>query len=119
MSHHRELPDGSVLQGDLVTISGQAVAFDPRTVHSYVNKESQRWIIAGFTPLGVENLKPEVVLQLMKAGFPLEGSSVPLDGVEAEDVEATERSMDEEPSSQDEEDIENKGPGPSMRFGTR
>ena len=108
VNHHRELPDGSVLQGDLVTISGQAVAFDPRTVHSYVNKDSQRWIIAGFTPLGVENLKPEIVLQLVKAGFPLEGSSVPLDGVEAEDFEATESSMDEEPSSQDEEDIENK-----------
>ena len=108
VEHLRELPDGSVLQGDLVKISGQAVAFDPRTMHSYVDKDSERWILAGFTPLGVQNLKPETVLQLVKAGFPLEGSSVSLDGVEMEDFEDTESSMDQEPDSQDEEEIENK-----------
>ncbi|CAE7242425.1 RE1 [Symbiodinium sp. CCMP2592] len=106
--HNRELPDGNLVEGDLVKISGCAVAFDPRVVHSYVNKETDRWIVAGFTPLGVENLKPEAVPQLLKGGFPLEGSSVSLEGVDVEDYEDTESSMDSDPSSQDEEEVEDK-----------
>ncbi|CAE7224366.1 RE1, partial [Symbiodinium microadriaticum] len=108
LEHVRELPDGSKVQGDLVKISGRVVAFNPRTVHSYVDKAAERWIVAGFTPLGVDKLKPETVVQLKRAGFPLRSSSVPMDGVDEDEEELSSGISDEETSESGEEEIDHQ-----------
>ena len=108
LEHVRELPDGSKVQGDLVKISGRVVAFNPRTVHSYVDKEAERWIVAGFTPLGVDKLKPETVVQLKRAGFPLRSSSVPMDGADEDEEELSGNASDEETSETVEEEIDHQ-----------
>eukprot|EP00439_Symbiodinium_sp_Y106_P082589 s1232_g22.t1 len=54
----RELPDGATAEGRVVDIRDKVAVFDPKKVHSYVEGEDgQRWIIAGFTPLGAQELK--------------------------------------------------------------
>ncbi|CAE7749536.1 RE1, partial [Symbiodinium sp. CCMP2456] len=108
LDYSKVMPDGGVVLGDIVKINGYAVSFDPRTMHSYVDKEKDRWILAGFTPLGVEKLKPEAVKQLLQMGFPLEGSSVPLDGVEGSDQSASMSSSEEESEGEEEDCVEYK-----------
>ena len=40
-------------------IKDKVAVFDPKKLHSYVaGEDGQRWIIAGFTPLGVETIPP-------------------------------------------------------------
>ena len=96
VEYSRELPDGRVVPGDLVKINGSAVAFNPKTTHAYVNKDVDRWIVAGFTPLGVDKLKPECVLQLVRAGFPMEGSAAPMDGLHLSDESWSSHDSEEE-----------------------
>ena len=69
----RELPDGSMVEGVVMDVKGKVAVFDPKKTHSYVNAgEGERWILAGFTPLGVEMLQPESVSFLNRCGFPLD-----------------------------------------------
>ena len=69
----RELPDGSMMNGVVVDIKEKVAVFDPKKTHSYVNAgEGERWILAGFTPLGVEMLQPQPISFLNKCGFPLD-----------------------------------------------
>ena len=71
----RELPDGATAEGRVVDIRDKVAVFDPKKVHSYVEGEDgQRWIIAGFTPLGVEAIPPEPVAFMNRCGFSLEGT---------------------------------------------
>ena len=61
------------MNGVVVDIKEKVAVFDPKKTHSYVNAgEGERWILAGFTPLGVEMLQPQPISFLNKCGFPLD-----------------------------------------------
>ncbi|OLQ12722.1 Copia protein [Symbiodinium microadriaticum] len=72
----QELPDGVVLDGTLYNINQKAIAFDPKGEHAYLKPEVERWILVGFTPLGVEKLPPGDQSALRERGFPLAGTGV-------------------------------------------
>ncbi|CAE7215197.1 GIP, partial [Symbiodinium necroappetens] len=72
----QELPDGVVLAGTLYNINQKAIAFDPKGEHAYLKPEVERWILVGFTPLGVEKLLPGDQSALRERGFPLAGTGV-------------------------------------------
>ena len=78
----RELPDGSLAEGRIVDIKNQVAVFDPKKLHSYVEGNGgERWILAGFTPLGVESIPPQSAAYMSRCGFPLENT-----GMEVYDV---------------------------------
>ncbi|CAE7776959.1 RE1, partial [Symbiodinium sp. CCMP2592] len=104
----RELPDGSCAEGRLVDIKNKVAVFDPKKFHSYVKGEDEgRWIIAGFTPLGVENIPSRATAFLNRCGFPLQGTGAEV--YDVEDVSWSEYSEDSELTSDQssgEEEIE-------------
>ncbi|CAE7221013.1 RE1 [Symbiodinium sp. CCMP2456] len=104
--YQRELPDGTTMDGDIVRTTSTAVSFDPKKVHSYMNRETERWVLAGFTPLGVDKLKAETVQHLLHGGFPLEGSDVPLGELTQLSDEWEGSDVDSEIASSSEEDEE-------------
>ena len=75
----KELPDGRILDGKLFNINQKAIAFDPKGEHAYMKPEVERWVLVGFTPLGVDKLEPSAQLFLNKYGFPLHGTGVDVD----------------------------------------
>ena len=72
----QELPDGAVLEGTVYNINQRAIAFDPKGEHAYLKPEVERWILVGFTPLGVEKLPPCDQSALKEREFPLDGTGV-------------------------------------------
>ena len=107
----KELPDGTTAKGRVVDIKGKVAVFDPKKLHSYVDAgEEKRWIIAGFTPLGVELMPPAPAAFLKRCGFPLEGTGMEVHDVEDELLEYG-SSEEEDASSEespDEEEIEQR-----------
>ncbi|CAE7327876.1 RE1 [Symbiodinium sp. CCMP2592] len=97
------LPDGTVLQGGVVSIKDKMVKFDPRERHAYVSDGGDRWLLAGFTPLGVDKLPADSKAYLALCGFPLEGTGVEW-AVDAEDDEALHRMFIEDSDLEDEEE---------------
>ena len=70
------LPDGKVVKGRVVSIREKLVKFDPRVRHAYVSGGDDQWLLAGFTPLGVDKLPVDSKAYLSLCGFPLEGTGV-------------------------------------------
>eukprot|EP00439_Symbiodinium_sp_Y106_P019156 s3996_g2.t1 len=70
------LPDGKVAEGLVLNIHQKAAVFDPKGEHAYLKPEVDRWVLVGFTPLGVEKLLEVARANLCKNGFPLEGTGV-------------------------------------------
>ena len=104
----QELPDGKVLEGTLYNINKRALAFDPKGEHAYMKPEVERWILVGFTPLGVEKLAMSSQSFLNRWGFPLAGTGVDnfTDEQELEDGDIWEtRNFD---GGSDEEEIEER-----------
>ena len=103
----RELPDGAVAEGRIVDIKGKVAVFDPKKLHSYTKvEEEENWILAGFTPLGVETMPPRPAAMLSRLSFPLETT-----GVEVNDVLDEELSMSDSSSAgttSEEENVEEK-----------
>ena len=85
VSMDRNLPDGKTLNGEMVGIQNHMVEFDARNNHAYVHEEGGHWLIAGFTPLGVEKLPPDSKAYLAMCDFPLEGTGA--EWTEEEEVE--------------------------------
>ena len=75
----KELPDGRILDGKLFNINQKAIAFDPKGEHAYMKPKVERWVLVGFTPLGVDKLVPSAQIFLNKYGFPLHGTGVEVD----------------------------------------
>ena len=107
----QELPDGRVADGTLYNINQKAIAFDPKGEHAYMKPEVERWVLVGFTPLGVEKLMLPSQKILGSCGFPLSGTGVdvppdsPDEEVESDGDEWY--SFDSE-ESQFEEELENR-----------
>ncbi|CAE7741106.1 Ppp5c [Symbiodinium sp. CCMP2592] len=108
--HQRELPDGSVVEGVVMDITKKVAVFDPKKTHSYINPEDgDRWIVAGFTPLGVEQLPPEPVSFLNKCGFPLDRTGLEIHTVERDEVVMEDGSYSEmDDDESEEEELENR-----------
>ncbi|CAE7450198.1 RE1 [Symbiodinium sp. CCMP2592] len=108
--HQRELPDGSVVDGVVMDITKRVAVFDPKKTHSYINPEDgDRWIVAGFTPLGVEMLPPEPVSFLNKCGFPLDQTGLEIHTIEPDMVTMEDGSYsDMDHDTGEEEDIEKR-----------
>ncbi|CAE7421178.1 RE1 [Symbiodinium sp. CCMP2592] len=109
----REFPDGSVKEGMIMDITERVAVFDPKKTHSYVNAEgSERWIIAGFTPLGVEMLQPEPLSFLNMCKFPLDRTGLEVHTVQEHSVEGfastSELSDDDDDDGLDEDELEQK-----------
>ena len=106
----RELPDGSLAQGRVVDIKDAVAVFDPKKLHSYVKGEDETgWIIAGFTPLGVETLPSNVGAFLSRCGFPLAGTGVEVFDMVDEELENDASDQDEDSDGSmfsQEEDLE-------------
>ena len=90
----RELPEGRKVEGTLVDIGGKAVAFNPKEFHAYLHEQPDRWMIAGFTPLGVPTLNATAASFLSRWGFPLEGTGVERVCVEEDEVECSSSNSD-------------------------
>ena len=99
------MPDGSTMDGIVINIHQKAVMFDPKNEHAYLKPEVDRWILVGFTPLGVEKLLEPSREVLCRGGFPLEGT-----GVERVPVERYEADYEEESigDQSDEEELEQR-----------
>ncbi|CAE7228743.1 RE1 [Symbiodinium microadriaticum] len=72
----QELPGERIVNGTLFNINQKAIAFDPKGEHAYLKPEVERWVVVGFTPLGVEKLLSTPRSVLGRCGFPLEGTGV-------------------------------------------
>ena len=83
----QELPGERIVDGTLFNINQKAIAFDPKGEHAYLKPEVERWVVVGFTPLGVEKLLPAPRSVLGRCGFPLKGTGVevPLDSDDDEE----------------------------------
>ena len=99
------LPDGRAVEGVVLDIHQKAVMFDPKNEHAYLKPEVDRWVLVGFTPLGVEKLLESSRAILCKGGFPLEGTGVERVPVEQYDADYEEDSVDD---ASDEEELEHR-----------
>ncbi|CAE7382697.1 GIP [Symbiodinium sp. CCMP2592] len=70
----QQLPDGQVKKGKVVCVQGRLVEFDPRRRHAYVAEGEDQWLLAAFTPLGVDKLPVDSKAYLAQCGFPLTGT---------------------------------------------
>eukprot|EP00439_Symbiodinium_sp_Y106_P018710 s7820_g2.t1 len=101
------MPDGKLADGKLYNTNKRAIAFDPKGSHAYMKPEVDRWVLVGFTPLGVEKLVPNVQSHLRRWGFPLQGTGV--DDFDTESDAGDEAWDDSEyGDASDEEEIESR-----------
>ena len=99
------MPDGSTMDGVVINIHQKAVMFDPKNEHAYLKPEVDRWILVGFTPLGVEKLLEPSREVLCRGGFPLDGTGVERVPVERYEADYEEESIDDQ---SDEEELEQR-----------
>ncbi|OLP78808.1 hypothetical protein AK812_SmicGene40985 [Symbiodinium microadriaticum] len=107
----RELPDGTVAEGRVVDIKAKVAVFDPKKLHSYVKGEDEEnWIIAGFTPLGVETMPPHPTAILSRHGFPLDGTDVEVNDILDDELSVNDshQGSSTEGGTSDEENVEEK-----------
>ena len=85
--------------------------FDPKKLHSYVKGEDEdNWIIAGFTPLGVETMPPHPTAILSRHGFPLDGTDVEVNDILDDElsVNDSQQGSSTEGGTSDEENVQEK-----------
>ena len=106
----RELPDGTIAEGRVVDIRNKVAVFDPKKLHSYVEgNQGERWMLAGFTPLGVETITAQAAAFMSRCGFPLANTGVEVHDVldnEFEGSDSDEVDSDNVSDSTEEEDVE-------------
>ena len=104
------LPDGTVLKGDITSLQDKMVMFDPRRRHAYVADSGEQWLLAGFTPLGVDKLPVDTKAYLSLCGFPLEGTGAEWCVEDEEDGQLYQAFMEESDLEEeiDEEVVETK-----------